>query len=269
MSDTQKLPFHSLSFSLIEGRRPREFFRMSACENGEFEIQVQKGSATRPIQQFTRRAPLQRAAQLRDALQALGVFSWEGDYGDTSRPGSMRWSLIIVFEKDVFSMEAKGGSDTPPAFEDMLEELYRLDFPRPQSGAREQYGQGEPQAASGMQGMQGVQGIGSALNMLGGGSFGRFSAGDLGAYAATGQIPPGFDDAALSGLSGLMSNISNMNPADLQDMMAHMQANPQLMQQRMKEEFQHMSPAEQNEMLDALAATGMATREWWERFLRG
>jgi hypothetical protein len=40
------------------------------------------------------------------------------------------------------------------------------------------------------------------------------------------------------------------------------------MQKRMKEEFRHLSPEEQSRMLDALAATGLATREWWERFFR-
>ena len=64
------------------------------------------------------------------------------------------------------------------------------------------------------------------------------------------------------------SGLPGMDAGDMQRLLADAQNNPQLMQQRMKEEFRHLSPEEQSRMLDALAATGLATREWWERFFR-
>lgn len=94
---------------------------------------------------------------------------------------------------------------------------------------------------------------------------GGMSIGDLGAYASAGQAGVDFSQMADifkdSGLPG-------MDAGDMQRFLADAQNNPQLMQKRMKEEFRHLSPEEQSRMLDALAATGLATREWWERFFR-
>ena len=243
-----KPPFQSFSFTLIQDRRPRTSFRMVATDGGMYEVKVQKGSAANPSSQFTRQVPLQVAERLRDTLQAIGAFGWEGDYGDSSNPGSRRWTLGIVFEKDVFSIEAKGGSDAPAGFDDLLEELYRLDFPRP----------ADKRAPSGM------QGVGSAINSMGMGSFGRMSAGDLGAYAATGSGPGNIDLSQM--IEAFGGGLPGFDATDMQDLLAQAQSNPQILQQRMKDEFRHLSPDEQNKMLDALAATGMATREWWRRF---
>ena len=91
------------------------------------------------------------------------------------------------------------------------------------------------------------------------------SAGDLGAFASTGGA--GFDFSRIA--DSLEGGLAGMDAREMQELMSQMQANPQAMQQRMKEEFRHLSSDEQNKMLDALASTGMATREWWERFFRG
>ena len=130
-SHVEKLPFASFSFTLVEDRRPRAALRLSAGEQGMYELHVEKGSASNPISQFTRLVPNEVAQRLKDSLQAIGVFSWSESYGDTTAPGQRRWSVTTVFKEGVFSVASRGGSDTPPGFDQMLEELYRLDFPRP------------------------------------------------------------------------------------------------------------------------------------------
>ena len=131
MPDDKTLPFHSFAFTLIENRAPRRSLRLVAAEDDLFELRVQKGSATNPSSQFTRKVPLDVVERLRDSLQSIGVFNWEEAYGDTSAPGARRWTVSTVFKEGVFSVESKGGSDVPPGFGDLLEELYHLDFPRP------------------------------------------------------------------------------------------------------------------------------------------
>ena len=93
----------------------------------------------------------------------------------------------------------------------------------------------------------------------------------MGAYGAAGKGGVGgVDFSQLSELLGGAGEVPGMGDlGDFQQMFAEMQRNPQAMQQRMKDEFRHMSPDEQNRLLDALASTGMASRAWWERFLRG
>ena len=254
--EEKKLPFHSFAFTLLENKQPRTSFRLSAKDGGMYELHVQTGSAANPSSQFTRTVPVDVAERLRDALQSLGVFGWDESYGDTRAPGSRRWTMSVVFEEGVFSLESKGGSDAPQGFDALLEELYRLDFPRP--AAQRNGGQ--------------ARGVGSAINAMGlGGSgmLGGMSAGDLGAFSAAGG---GLDfsrmaDSLKGGLNGL-GGLGGLDAREMQDLLSQAQSNPQVFQQRMKEEFRHLSPDEQNQMLVALAATGMATREWWERFFR-
>ena len=212
-----KPPFHSFAFTLIENRAPRRSLRLVAADDGLFELHVQKGSATNPSSQFTRKVPLEVADKLRESLQSIGVFNWEESYGDASAPGSRRWTVSTVFEEGVFAVESKGGSDVPPGFDEMLEELYHLDFPRPA-------GQGG-----------GVGGGSGAAPVL------PTSIGDLAAFASKGDLPG-------------LGDLSNLDPASLQ--------------QRMKEEFRHMSPDEQNQLIDTLVQMGMGTRDYWERFFR-
>ena len=131
VSEDQQLPFHSFTFTLLENKRPRKSFRMTVVDDGLYELHVQQGSATNPSSQFTRKVPLEAAERLRDTLQSAGAFGWEASYGDETAPGSRRWSIAIVFKEGVFSVESKGGSDVPSGFDDLLEELYRMDFPRP------------------------------------------------------------------------------------------------------------------------------------------
>ena len=245
-------PFHSLSFTLIEGTRPRALFRMKRKESGMYELHVERGSAANPSSQFTREVPVATAQGLKDALQEIGVFAWDESYPDSPGAPARRWTLSTVFKKDVFSVSSKGGSDVPVGFEILLEELYKLDFPRPDASR-----------ASATSARQGI-GLGTALNSMGSlglGSIGGMSAGDLGAYGAMGKGSIG--DMDFSKLGEMMQG------DEMADLFGELQRNPQAFEQRMKEEFRHMSPEEQNKMLDMLASTGMASRAWWERFLRG
>ena len=209
MPDEKTLPFHRFTFTLIENKRPRTSLRMTAGEDGFYELHVQKGSAANPSSQFTRKVPVDAAERLRDTMQSIGAFGWEESYGDATAPGSRRWTMGVVFQEGVFSIESKGGSDVPAGFDDLLEELYRLDFPRP----------AEPRA-------------GSAPVI-------PTSIGDLAAYASNAGLP----------------DLANFDSAEIQ--------------QRMKEEFRHMSPDEQSQLIDMLVQTGMGSRDFWERFFRG
>ena len=252
MSEEKALPFHSFNFTLIADRKPRTAFRLRSVEGGMYELHVEKGSASNPTSQFTRQVPVDVAQRLKDALQDIGVFGWDESYGDAKAPGSRRWTVNTVFKEGVFSVASKGGSDAPAGFDAMLEELYRLDFPRP-----------DEKASAGVAPRRSV-GLGTALNSMGSlglGSIGGMSAGDMGAYGAVGK--GGFGDMDFSKLSEAFAD------GHMADLFADAQRNPEAIQQRMKDEFRHMSSEEQNRMLDMLASTGLASREWWERFLRG
>ena len=256
MAEEVRYPFHSLSFTLIEGTRPRAALRLKLREGGMYELHVEKGSASRPTSQFTREVPLETAQKLKDALQDIGVFAWDESYGDAPDVPARRWTLNTVFKEGVFATSSKGGSDVPVGFETMLEEFYRLDFPRPEAAR-----------ATASAPRQGI-GLGTALNTMGSlglGSVGGMSAGDMGAYGAAGK--GGLGDVDFSKLGDVLGG--ELAGAGFGDVFAEMQRNPQALEQRMKDEFRHMSPDEQNQLLDMLAGTGIASRAWWERFLRG
>lgn len=189
-------PFHSFTFTLIADKRPRTAFRMKALEGGMYELHVEKGSASNPTSQFTREVPLDIAQRLKDALQDIGVFGWAESYGDAAAPGSRRWSVSTVFKEGVFSVASKGGSDVPPGFDAMLEELYRLDFPRP-NGA----------GASGAQGAQGASGGQSQRSFQGFPT----SIGDLAAYASKGDLG-NIDPSMLQ--QRMKDEVSRMGPAE-------------------------------------------------------
>lgn len=266
MSDEAQLPFHSFSFTLIANRQPRAALRMTVQDDSMYELHVEKGSASNPSSQFTRKVPQDVAERLRDTLQQAGAYGWDESYGDTIAPGSRRWTMNIVFKEGVFSVSSKGGSDAPAGFDDVLEELYRLDFPRPAGlqGNAAQNGNAAGAFAASSLGALGSAGLGG-LGASGASGLRGMSAGDLGAFGAAGG---GVDFSQMADLLK-SSGMPGMDAAEMQDLLAQAQSNPQLIQQRMKDEFRHMPHDEQERMLDALAATGMASRAWWERFLRG
>ena len=65
------------------------------------------------------------------------------------------------------------------------------------------------------------------------------------------------------------SGLEGLDASEMTRLLDEARTNPYALQQRMRDEFRHMPADEQERMLDALAASGMASRAWWERFLRG
>ncbi len=226
-ADTSHLPFQKFSFTLIRGRQPRVLLRMSAAEEGSYELHVLKGSAANPLTQFTRIVPFEVAERLNQGLQSAGVLGWEEEYGDDPARESLRWTLSIVFKEGVFALTSKGGSSVPAGFDELLEELYRIDFPRPaQSGPSD----------------------GIRQRVLS----------DIG----------GFDYAQLAGAMEA-GGLDGLDASQMVNLLSEARSNPRALQERMREEFRRMPPDQQERMLDALASSGMASRAWWERFLRG
>ncbi|HAM15854.1 MAG TPA: hypothetical protein DCP91_08370 [Eggerthellaceae bacterium] len=286
MAEEQALPFESFSFTLLEEKRPRIALRMKAADGGKlYELRVEKGPASNATALFSRKVPTEVAQRFKDSLQDAGVFGWEESYDDDASRGMRRWTLNLVFKEGVFSLASRGGSNVPLGFDRLLDELYRLDFPRPGKGT-----QGAGGAGAGAQRLAGGDaGLGNSLNALGLGGMGSINgmtAGDLGAYSATGGASgllgalgqKGRAGAGGSGPGGMPGGFDFSQLADalnsgalegnLESMMQDLQRNPQALQQRMREEFRQLPPDEQERMLDALAATGMASRAWWERFLK-
>lgn len=255
---TPALPFQSFTFTLVENRRPRTALSLRAQDGGAYALHVEKGSASNPTSQFTREIPVERAQALKDSLQDIGVFGWEESYGTAADRAERRWSVNTVFKEGVFTVSSRGGAVVPAGFDRLLEELYRLDFPRPK-GSSGSAGQADA----------GRVGLGSALNSmgLGGmGSIGGMNAGDLAARASAGSL-----DADLSQLGGMFQDggTGELNGEELARLMAEIQRDPQALQARMREEFRHMPQEEQGRLLDMLASMSGRSRAWWERFLRG
>ena len=199
-----ELPFQNFSFTLVEDKLPRRFLRLKAADDALFELHVEKGSASNLVSQFTRMVPLETAQRLMKKMQEAGVLDWEETYGD-----------------------ARGGSDVPAGFDELVEELYRLDFPRA-ANPKSQVGQGMSNPLASM-------------------------------------------DVDYAQMADLFSNggIEGFDPSTLVDLLSEARMNPSGLQGRIRDEFRQLPPDEQERMLDALASSGMASRAWWERFLRG
>lgn len=232
-------PFHSLSFTLVEGASARAALRMTRRDDEMYDLHVERGSAVGPTSQFTRVVPAKTAQSLSDALQRLGVYGWDESYPDARDAVTKRWVLNVVFREGLFSLSSRGGSAVPAGFEQMLEEFYRIDFPRPDV------------MHVGTSGRAGTAGGAGALGGAPGGALGGLgNLGDLGSL-------------------GSLGDLSGIDADELSNIASEMQRNPQAFEQRMKDEFAHMSRDEQEQLLDMLASTGFASRAWWERFLRG
>ncbi len=222
-STAEKPPFHSIKFTIAD-QGGRRLFQMTSNADGTFSTQVQKGSASNPSLDESHTLPLESARELRDELGRIGVFEWEDSYDDKPGAPLLKWSLLIVFEVDVFSLDIRGGSAVPPHFDDLLQALYKLDFPRPVGEA--------PAAPSGN-------------------------------AAAVGTA--GMDFSQLFGQGGMDPQMM----AQMQTMMSQMQSNPEMIADQMRMGFHDLPIDQQNQLLDMLASTGTASREWWENFLRG
>lgn len=215
-------PFESFTFMTFETPQGRSLFRMSLASD-MYELHVEQGSAANPAVKFTRTVPRETAQKLKDRLGELGVFSWDEAPQASPRDNLAQWSLALVFKKDVFSVEARGANKVPAHFDDVLEELYQLDFPRPAAPK-------EPEAPA-FDGMPFDMG---AMQNL-------FGADGPNAYA--------FEQ--------------------MQEALETMRTDPARFQQMMRDEFRALPVEQQEAFINALASTGMASRAWWERFLRG
>lgn len=217
-------PFEVFNFTMTDQAIGRRVFRMQVEEGAEtYNLHVESGTATNPEVKFDRTVARAVAERLRDKLADIDAFNWEAEYGDAANPGTRRWSVGIVFQKDVFSVQSLGGSDVPPGFDDLLEALYQMDLPRPAEPER-------PAPATP----------------------------DLSALFGSAGMPDGLPGAPDPAMLGAM-----------QEALAQMQSDPTAFTHQMKDEFKHLPYEQQEALLDMLAASGMATREWWERFLRG
>lgn len=213
-------PFDSFTFTLVQAGRGRSLFRMRRTEENLYELQVEQGVGNPPAVRFTREMNQEAAQRFKDELDAAGVFGWEEEYADTAIDHGMKWSLSVVFKEGVFSMRSRGGSLTPPHFDDLLESMYKLDLPRPEAASQ-----------SAQQGMP-----------------------DMSALFGGAGAPQGLDPEALR---------------QMQDMLSEAQANPQAFKEDMQREFRSLPAEQQNQLLDMLGNFGMASRSWWENFLRG
>lgn len=276
VAEHQKLPFHSFKFSLIEGQQPRTFFSLVAPEAAEgspdesgnveddvfYHLSIVKGSAANPLSSIKRDVPLRVAMAFRDALQDLGVFDWDEEYGDAPASGMRKWSMTLVFQKEVFSISSKGGSAVPPHFDYFLEELYKLDFPRPIAP--------KPQGDTGV----GSQ-IGDMMGAMGVNSIGSMSSGDLGAYSAIKGTAG--DLSYLKGMFGAQGmpdelknlDLENLSADDIQEQLKDLQQDPEAYQAQMKEAYKYMSVTEKEQLLDMMARMTGQSREWWRHFFEG
>ncbi len=247
-AQTAKPPFRVLTFSFNDRAHGRmtvrakyldEEARREAPESVrgcEYQLHLEAGPAERTTTDVTKGLGLAAARMLVEKLLDAGAFSWDEAYPDDPQAGMARWMLGIVFEPDVFEIRSRGGSAYPQGFDAMMEAFFDLGLPRP----------GSDKPASG-----GSSGI----------PFGEAAAG----------LP--FNAQSMQGLmrafEGMGEGMGGFDFSDMQHIIADMQANPQRMQEMMREGFYSMSPEQQNAMLDLLASSGMASRQWWERFFRG
>lgn len=218
---------------MIWGSMPRESLSLSADDEGSYVLHVQKGSTANPTFQFTRTVPHEMADRLNAALLAAGVAGWEESYGDAAGSPALRWGLSIVYKKDVFAQASKGGSATPVGFDRLLEELYRLDFPRPDAQSQKRSSNSS-----------------KAVGLPEWDALGR----DLGIDLSS---------LGLDQLDGLLGS------AELEELVEQTKGDPYAFQAKMRAEFARMSPSEQEQLIDKLTATGLASRAYWERWLRG
>ena len=247
MSSQASPPFERFSFTLVADRKPRAAFQLTLAEDGTYALHFERGSASNPLSQFNRTIPASRIQEFKDRLQAIGVFGWSESYGSLAGAPAMRWSVSTVFREGVFSVASRGGSDVPQDFDAFLEELYRLDFPRP-----------EGSSATSVQSplLSGSAGLGALT-----GATGEF--GNMGMLGQMGSA--GFD---FSKLSGMLPD-SDVPLGEIAGMLDGLQNNPAELQRRMRDEYSHMTPDEKDALIDMLASTGMASREWWRRWLEG
>lgn len=141
----EKAPFYSLYIQFLRRGESATTTKITLIDNQNYLVEHSMRRGGRPVPLAKRQISWSRIAEFRDRCQEIGVFSWSGTYDkDVKDSDIMRWSFRLVFEENVFSIEAQGKSEVPSGFDELLEELYKLDLPRPQSksSSDSDYGEG-------------------------------------------------------------------------------------------------------------------------------
>lgn len=242
----QKVPFKALAFSFTDRAHGRMTVRMkhlageeapSAAMGDPYLLHIEQGPAERTVVKFDKGASVEQASRLCTQLLEAGVFSWDESFPDDPTVGPSRWMLNIVLDPDVFEVHVRGGSMYPQGFDAMMEAFYELGLPRPEEQESRRRG------FAGMP-ISGAAGAGA------------------------------FNPAAIQGLFDQMQHMMGSSGAgagleEFQMVMRDIQQNPQRMQEMMRSEFRNMPAEQRNALLDMLAATGLGSRDWWERFFLG
>lgn len=230
MTDQQAaLPFEALSFSLSDESHGTASFRLTWEGDGLYRAAVSSTAGGR-TRETERKLPLASAQELFARLSELGAFRWDEEYPARVGEPIVRWRLGINFKTKVYSQVSQGSS-TPPRFDDLLEALYALDFPRPER---------RPEPSSGAR-----------------------SGGWLGSGLGEGSLFSGLGAGVGS------SSFASVDPEAMREAMEHFMANPGEFQDRIRAEFHAMSPEQQELTIDALVHLGGMDRSWWERFFEG
>jgi hypothetical protein len=203
----------------------------AAAMPGDYTLHVSKGA-----KEFTRTVPADTARKLKNDLAAIGAFRWDPAYADGKAEQAGAWSLTIVFQKDVFTFDAKGDKSAPARFDEFLETLYQLDFPRPGQDAADASAAPARAGRPRGRGIEGMRGDGAPTSGVGANPFGDFDA------ASADRVMQAF---------------------------ASMQQDPQAFMEAIRVEFKSMPAEQQVQLLDMLGNSGIQSRDWWERFLRG
>lgn len=218
-----------------EGVSPSELLDEPAPLTGlHYVLHYEEGAAGRATEGDID-LTLEAAQKLQNSLVEAGVYLWDPEYGNDPNQPPAKWSFTAVLQQGVFTQSVRGGSDFPQGFSQMLEAFYEAGLPQPQKPAAHH-------AAP-----------------MGAGIPGNF--GNMGSFDPSQMF---------SAMQAMMSTgMPQQALEEMQEIMNELKDNPEAFQERLKSEFRSLSPSQQDELLNLLSSTGMASRDWWEDFFRG
>lgn len=219
-----------------EGVSPSELLDEPAPISGlHYVMHYEEGAAGRATEGDVE-LTIDQAQALQNNLVNAGVYLWDPEYGNDPNQPPAKWSFTAVLQQGVFTQSVRGGSDFPQGFSQMMEAFYEVGLPRPE----------KPKAQT-------------QIPPMGMGNMGNFGNG--------GNFDP---SQMFSAMQAMMSTgVPQQALEEMQQIMNELKDNPEAFQQRLKAEFRALPPSQQEELLNMLGSTGMASREWWEDFFRG
>lgn len=236
---TEKTPFKAISFSFNDREHGRMLVRMKFVSEEErdphdqaYQLHIEKGPAQR-CEKVVRKASLAEASSLCEQLLEAGCFGWENTYEDNPANGTSRWMLNIVFEPEVFELHSRGGSDYPLGFDAMMEAFYSIGLPSPEEK--------EKLCGSSAAMMPDMNSLGAVFN-------------------------PQMMQGLMEQMQHMMGTGEGFDFESMQEVMRDMQANPERMQELMRLEMRSMPADLRNAWIEVLSASGLGTREFWQRF---